>query len=105
MGRRQYFRVRTGSNPVEGRAARYLTSCCGVNLAFAGLGLRPGPVWTPRIPSTMPPQEVKEFGKNTAFERHAQPAELAPLFVFLASQHATYVTAEIYGATGGRTPY
>jgi NAD(P)-dependent dehydrogenase (short-subunit alcohol dehydrogenase family) len=53
----------------------------------------------------MPPQEVKEFGKNTAFERHAQPAELAPLFVFLASQHATYVTAEIYGATGGRTPY
>jgi|ERR1700728_2118817 NAD(P)-dependent dehydrogenase (short-subunit alcohol dehydrogenase family) len=68
-------------------------------------GVAPGPVWTPLIPSTMPKEKVKEFGKNTVFERPAQPAELAPLFVFLASQNATYVTAEIYGATGGRTPY
>jgi NAD(P)-dependent dehydrogenase (short-subunit alcohol dehydrogenase family) len=68
-------------------------------------GVAPGPVWTPLIPSTMPKEKVKEFGKNTVFERAAQPAELAPLFVFLASEDATYVTAEIYGATGGRTPY
>jgi NAD(P)-dependent dehydrogenase (short-subunit alcohol dehydrogenase family) len=68
-------------------------------------GVAPGPVWTPLIPSTMPQEKVKEFGKNTAFERAAQPAELAPIFVFLASQDATYVTAEIYGATGGRTPF
>ena len=68
-------------------------------------GVAPGPVWTPLIPSTMPKEKVKEFGKNTAFERPAQPAELAPLYVFLASQNATYITAEIYGATGGRTPY
>lgn len=68
-------------------------------------GVAPGPVWTPLIPSTMPGGKVKEFGKNTAFERPAQPAELAPIYVFLASQNATYVTAEIYGATGGRTPY
>lgn len=68
-------------------------------------GVAPGPVWTPLIPSTMPKEKVKEFGKNTVFERAAQPAELAPLFVFLASQDATYVTAEIYGATGGRTPF
>ncbi|MGC2639652.1 MAG: SDR family oxidoreductase [Acidobacteriaceae bacterium] len=68
-------------------------------------GVAPGPVWTPLIPSTMPKEKLKEFGKNTLFERAAQPAELAPLFVFLASQDATYVTAEIYGATGGRTPY
>jgi NAD(P)-dependent dehydrogenase (short-subunit alcohol dehydrogenase family) len=68
-------------------------------------GVAPGPVWTPLIPSTMPKEKVKEFGKNTAFERPAQPAELAPIYVFLASQNATYVTAEIYGATGGRTPY
>lgn len=68
-------------------------------------GVAPGPVWTPLIPSTMPKEKVKEFGKNTLFERAAQPAELAPLYVFLASQDATYVTAEIYGATGGRTPY
>ena len=68
-------------------------------------GVAPGPVWTPLIPSTMPPDHLKEFGKNTLFERAAQPAELAPLFVFLASQDATYVTAEVYGATGGRTPF
>ncbi|HEV2325671.1 MAG TPA: SDR family oxidoreductase [Terracidiphilus sp.] len=68
-------------------------------------GVAPGPVWTPLIPSTMPKEKVKEFGKNTAFERPAQPAELAPVYVFLASQNATYVTAEIYGVTGGRTPY
>jgi NAD(P)-dependent dehydrogenase (short-subunit alcohol dehydrogenase family) len=68
-------------------------------------GVAPGPVWTPLIPSTMPQEKVKTFGKNTAFERPAQPAELAPIYVFLASQDATYVTGEIYGATGGRTPY
>ena len=68
-------------------------------------GVAPGPVWTPLIPSTMPKEKVKEFGKNTAFQRAAQPAELAPIYVFLASQDATYVTGEIYGATGGRTPF
>jgi NAD(P)-dependent dehydrogenase (short-subunit alcohol dehydrogenase family) len=65
----------------------------------------PGPVWTPLIPSTMPAEKVKAFGKNTVFERPAQPAELAPLFVWLASPEASYVTGEVYGATGGRTPY
>lgn len=68
-------------------------------------GVAPGPVWTPLIPATMPKEKVKEFGKNTLFERAAQPAELAPVYVFLASEDATYVTAEIYGVTGGRTPY
>ena len=68
-------------------------------------GVAPGPVWTPLIPSTMPAKKVREFGSDTAFERAAQPAEIAPLYVFLASQDATYVTGEIYGATGGQTPY
>jgi hypothetical protein len=52
----------------------------------------------------MPKEKVKEFGKNTVFGRPAQPAELAPLFVWLASPEASYVTGEVYGATGGRTP-
>ena len=47
----------------------------------------------------------KTFGSNTAFERPAQPVELAPLYVFLASQEASYVTGEIYAATGGKTPF
>jgi len=65
----------------------------------------PGPVWTPLIPSTMPIEKVKTFGANTGFDRPAQPIELAKIFVFLASDHASYVTGEAYGATGGRTPY
>ena len=65
----------------------------------------PGPVWTPLIPSTMPEDKVKQFGSNTAFERAAQPVELAPLYVFLASNEARFVTGEVYGATGGRTPF
>lgn len=65
----------------------------------------PGPVWTPLIPSTMPPEKVEKFGENTLFKRPAQPIELAKLFVFLASDDASYVTGEVFGATGGRTPY
>jgi hypothetical protein len=65
----------------------------------------PGPVWTPLIPSTMPAEKVGSFGQNTAFGRPAQPIELAKLYVFLASEDASYVTGEIYEATGGRTPY
>jgi NAD(P)-dependent dehydrogenase (short-subunit alcohol dehydrogenase family) len=64
----------------------------------------PGPVWTPLIPSTMPKEKVRQFGVQTLFGRAAQPAELAPIFVFLASDQATYVTGEVYGATGGQTP-
>lgn len=62
----------------------------------------PGPVWTPLIPSTMPAEKVKNFGENTLFERPAQPSELAPIYVFLASDEASYITGEIYGVTGGR---
>ena len=65
----------------------------------------PGPVWTPLIPSTMPEEKVRTFGADTVFGRAAQPVELAPLFVFLASGEARFVTGEVYGATGGQTPY
>jgi NAD(P)-dependent dehydrogenase (short-subunit alcohol dehydrogenase family) len=65
----------------------------------------PGPVWTPLIPSTMPPEKVEKFGENTVFKRPAQPIELAKLFVFLASDDASYVAGEVFGATGGRTPH
>lgn len=62
----------------------------------------PGPIWTPLQPSGGQPQEkVKEFGKNVPLGRPGQPAELAPVYVFLASQESSYVTAEVYGVTGG----
>jgi NAD(P)-dependent dehydrogenase (short-subunit alcohol dehydrogenase family) len=64
----------------------------------------PGPVWTPIIPSTMPGNGVTEFGSHTVLGRAAQPAELAPIYVFLASGDASYITGEVYGATGGQMP-
>jgi NAD(P)-dependent dehydrogenase (short-subunit alcohol dehydrogenase family) len=67
-------------------------------------GVAPGPVWTPLIPATMREKEVKTFGDSTQFKRPSQPVEQAAVFVFLASDDASYVTGEIYGATGGRMP-
>lgn len=62
----------------------------------------PGPVWTPLIPSTMPDEKVRNFGKKDLLERPAQPAELAPAFVFLASDESSYVTGSVMDLTGGR---
>ncbi len=62
----------------------------------------PGPVWTPLIPSTMPADKASTFGANTPIGRPAQPAELAPAYVFLASDDATYITGSTLPVTGGR---
>ncbi|MER0443736.1 SDR family oxidoreductase [Streptomyces sp. Edi4] len=59
----------------------------------------PGPVWTPLIPATLP--DTAEFGKQAPLGRPAQPAEMAPAYVFLASEHAGFITAEVLNATGG----
>jgi NAD(P)-dependent dehydrogenase (short-subunit alcohol dehydrogenase family) len=70
-----------------------------------GKGIRvnavaPGPVWTPLIPSTMP--EPEKFGENTPTGRPGQPAELAPAYVFLASEESSYVSGATLPVTGGR---
>jgi NAD(P)-dependent dehydrogenase (short-subunit alcohol dehydrogenase family) len=62
----------------------------------------PGPVWTPLIPSTMPEEKVQSFGKSTPLGRAAQPAELAPSYVFLASEDSSYITGAMIPVTGGR---
>ena len=62
----------------------------------------PGPIWTPLIPSTMPAEKAATFGENTPLGRAGQPAELAPIYVFLASQESSYITGEVVGVTGGR---
>lgn len=62
----------------------------------------PGPVWTPLIPSTMPPQMVAHFGENVPMKRPAQPCELAPVYVLLASDEASYVSGTMVGVTGGK---
>ena len=62
----------------------------------------PGPVWTPLIPATMPAEQVAQFGASESpMGRPAQPAELAPPYVFLASQESSYVSGETLGVTGG----
>ena len=61
----------------------------------------PGPVWTPLIPSTMPEEQVSSFGQQSPMQRPAQPVELAPAFVFLATQESSYVSAQTIGVTGG----
>jgi NAD(P)-dependent dehydrogenase (short-subunit alcohol dehydrogenase family) len=62
----------------------------------------PGPVWTPLIPSTMPDQKVEHFGQKDPMKRPAQPAELAPAYVYLASNDSSYVTGAVMDLTGGR---
>ncbi|MCC8400591.1 SDR family oxidoreductase [Paraburkholderia sp. MMS20-SJTN17] len=61
----------------------------------------PGPIWTPLIPSTMPPEAVKEFGASVPMKRPGQPAELAPAYVMLASDEASYISGATIAVTGG----
>jgi NAD(P)-dependent dehydrogenase (short-subunit alcohol dehydrogenase family) len=62
----------------------------------------PGPIWTPLIPATMTEEKVESFGTDTPLGRAGQPAELAPLYVFFASQESSYVSGDRLGATGGK---
>jgi hypothetical protein len=72
-----------------------------------GKGIRvnavaPGPVWTPLQPSGgQPPDKIPDFGSEVPMKRPGQPAELAPIYVLLASQESSFVTGEVYGVTGG----
>ena len=63
----------------------------------------PGPIWTPLIPSTMPPEKVETFGTETSLGRVGQPAELAGAYVLLASEQGSYMTGAIVPVTGGRS--
>ncbi len=62
----------------------------------------PGPVWTPLIPATMPEEKVESFGQQVPMGRAAQPAELAPVYVLLASDEASYVSGARVAVTGGK---
>lgn len=62
----------------------------------------PGPIWTPLIPATMPTEKVTSFGENTPLGRAGQPAELAPVYVLLASDEGSYISGARIAVTGGR---
>ncbi|MFM0715470.1 glucose 1-dehydrogenase [Paraburkholderia strydomiana] len=61
----------------------------------------PGPIWTPLIPSTMPPEKVEKFGEQVPMKRPGQPAELAAAYVMLASDEASYISGATIAVTGG----
>ncbi|MFF7725545.1 SDR family oxidoreductase [Streptomyces sp. NPDC008001] len=62
----------------------------------------PGPIWTPLIPSTMPPEKVERFGDDTPLGRAGQPAEVAPVYVLLASDEGSYISGARVAVTGGK---
>ena len=61
----------------------------------------PGPIWTPLIPSSFPPEKVAKFGQETTMKRPGQPSEVAPAYVFLASEDASYITGQAIHPNGG----
>ncbi len=78
----------------------------GLAQLLAGKGIRancvaPGPIWTPLIPATMPPEKVEKFGAQVPMKRPGQPAELAPAYVMLASDEASYISGATIAVTGG----
>ncbi|MBQ5946029.1 glucose 1-dehydrogenase [Massilia sp. ST3] len=78
----------------------------GLAQLLADKGIRvnsvaPGPIWTPLIPSTMPPDEVASFGQQVPMKRPGQPKEVAPVFVMLASDEASYISGARIAVTGG----
>ncbi|RXQ99897.1 SDR family oxidoreductase [Pseudoxanthomonas composti] len=81
------------------------TKSLAQQLASKGIrvnAVAPGPVWTPLQPSGgQPPEDIPSFGSETPLKRAGQPVEMAPLYVILASQESSYVTGEVFGATGG----
>jgi NAD(P)-dependent dehydrogenase (short-subunit alcohol dehydrogenase family) len=80
------------------------TASLGQSLASKGIRVNcvaPGPIWTPLIPATMPRLAVATFGHQVPMQRPGQPREVAPIFVFLASDEASYVTGAQYAVTGG----
>jgi NAD(P)-dependent dehydrogenase (short-subunit alcohol dehydrogenase family) len=78
------------------------TRSLGKNLSSKGIrvnGVAPGPIWTPLIVSTF--KDVSDFGKNTPMGRAGQPSEVAPAYVFLASEDSSYITSQVIHPNGG----
>jgi NAD(P)-dependent dehydrogenase (short-subunit alcohol dehydrogenase family) len=85
-------------------AIRTFTQGLAKELTARGIrvnGVAPGPIWTPLIPQSFGEEKVKKHGESAPLERAGQPAEVAPVYVFLASDESSYVSGEVVGVTGG----
>jgi NAD(P)-dependent dehydrogenase (short-subunit alcohol dehydrogenase family) len=96
-----------GLAPYAATKAAIANLCASLAQMLGGRGIRvnsvaPGPIWTPLIPSTMPEEKVETFGDDTPLGRAGQPVELAPVYVMLASDEASYVSGARIAVTGGR---
>ncbi len=93
--------------PYAATKAAIANLCASLAQLLGERGIRvnsvaPGPIWTPLIPATMPPEKVEQFGSDVPLGRPGQPAELAPVYVLLASDEASYVSGARVAVTGGR---
>ena len=93
--------------PYAATKAAIANFCASMAQMLGEKGIRvnsvaPGPIWTPLIPATMPPEKVAEFGADTPLGRAGQPAELAPVYVLLASDDGSYISGARVAVTGGR---
>ena len=93
--------------PYAATKAAIANFCASLAQMLGPKGIRvnsvaPGPIWTPLIPSTMPPEKVEHFGEDTPLGRPGQPAELAGAYVLLASDEGSYMSGSRVAVTGGR---
>jgi len=93
--------------PYAATKAAIANFCASLAQMLGSKGIRvnsvaPGPIWTPLIPATMPPEKVEQFGSDTPLGRPGQPAELAPAYVLLASDDGSYMSGSRVEVTGGR---
>jgi NAD(P)-dependent dehydrogenase (short-subunit alcohol dehydrogenase family) len=93
--------------PYAATKAAIANFCASLAQMLGEKGIRvnsvaPGPIWTPLIPATMPEEKVEKFGENTPLGRAGQPAELAPVYVLLASDDGSYISGARVAVTGGR---
>ena len=93
--------------PYAATKAAIANFCASLAQLLGEQGIRvnsvaPGPIWTPLIPSTMPPEKVEKFGSDTPLGRVGQPVELAPVYVLLASDAGSYISGARIAVTGGR---
>jgi NAD(P)-dependent dehydrogenase (short-subunit alcohol dehydrogenase family) len=93
--------------PYAATKAAIANFCASLAQMLGEKGIRvnsvaPGPIWTPLIPATMPPDKVESFGSDVPLGRAGQPAELAPVYVMLASDDGRFISGARIAVTGGR---